>query len=215
MSAGHQCPGCSKSFSYLPSDYHQKIGCGNEGCSRIFGFLQHPVSARRWAEVRKELAAAQEERVLKAEARARRAARGAARAPTAPPTSTFTSTSSAKSQEQLFLLELIDACPRCGRTLDCEAEPNATPQAHLAQCTDAALHAAHAAALASCAGRAAAASVAAQAAGNAQALAAWVAGGRVLGGLWMLPQGALEELCRGVGLPVGVGGGAAAGQGWP
>jgi len=47
MTAEHQCPFCKRPFEYGPSDYHRKRICGNAGCDREFGFMQHPVSARR------------------------------------------------------------------------------------------------------------------------------------------------------------------------
>jgi hypothetical protein len=208
MSAVHQCPGCRKPFSYLPSDYHTRVACGNEGCSRTFGFLQHAVSARRWAEVRKELGAAQEERLSRAEAKARRAARGAARAPIPAAAAASSSTSSSSSSssapapsDTLFLLELTDECPRCGQAL----EEGQTPAEHLAACTDARAHAAHAAARAAQA-RKAAEGAGKQAAGEAAlALAGWEAGGRVVGGLWRLPLAALQQLCSSRGLGVGSG----------
>ena len=55
MSARHECPHCRKPFDYAPADYHKQRLCGNSGCAALFGFLQAPVSARRLAEVKKEL----------------------------------------------------------------------------------------------------------------------------------------------------------------
>jgi len=46
-SLARRCPFCKRAFEYGPSDYHRKRICGNAGCDREFGFMQHPVSARR------------------------------------------------------------------------------------------------------------------------------------------------------------------------
>ena len=79
MSATHLCPGCRKPFSYTPDMYHSRVGCGNAGCTRTFGFMQYKVSVKRLGEVREALVQAQEERLVKAEAKARRDARSSKR----------------------------------------------------------------------------------------------------------------------------------------
>ena len=79
MTAEHKCPHCRKPFDYSPQDYHRKIVCGNVGCKREFGFMQHKLSERREEEVRKEVKAEQEARLKKREGQARRAARSSKR----------------------------------------------------------------------------------------------------------------------------------------
>ena len=188
MTAVHKCPGCQKPFNYSPSLFHRKVTCGS--CKRIFGFLQHPVSTKRLAEVRVELAAAQEERMRRADARARRDGRAAARDDGA--------CGGPLGREALFELELLDACPRCGA--DCAADDSPLRTAHLAGCNDAAAHARAAAAAARARAAVATAAARADGAADTMALAGWDARGRVLGALWALPRGALASLCAGDGL---------------
>ena len=218
MSAQHECPGCRKPYEYAPGDYHRVRVCGNAGCSRSFGFMQYPVSARRLGEVKKELAVAQEERMKRADAAARRQGRaktrvadvwggGGAAAAAASSSSSSSRTAAASSaasasgavlnQEALFRLELVDECPRCGATLEAGGE---SPEEHLEGCTDAKAHAAHAASVRARAAKASAATSRAEAAEDASALARWEAAGRVVGSLWTLPPRVLASLCVASGL---------------
>ena len=188
MSATHRCLGCKSTFEYSPSLYHTKVQCGK--CARRFGFMQFPVSARRLAEVKVELAASAEERMRRADARARREGRAALRE--------GAGGADAINAEALFCLELLDACPRCGSD---HAESDGVGRAaHLAACVDTRAHAAHAASAAASNARAAAASARASDAADATSLAVWDARGRVLGTLWALSRGALVKLCKDAGL---------------
>ncbi len=99
MTAEHKCPHCRKPFEYSPQDYHRKIVCGNAGCGREFGFMQHKLSERREEEVRKEVKTEQEARLKKREGQARRAARSAKRSG-----SSGEADESRTKEEQLFVL---------------------------------------------------------------------------------------------------------------
>ena len=194
MSAKHECPHCRKPFEYAPSDFHKQRVCGNPGCAKLFGFWQAPVSARRLAEVKKELLGVQEERLRKWEAKARREGRTKGRAEDG-----CGGGAAAATAERAFELELSDSCPRCGHSM---ARGSVETHAeHLARCSDAAAHKAHAARVAAAAKRAAAGAAAEVAGAEAAALAGWEAGGRVLGTLWALPRGAVAALCAARGLP--------------
>jgi hypothetical protein len=119
------------------------------------------------AQVRKELAAAQELRLRQAEARARREGRAASRVvapaqlpPQSRPSGAKTFAAAAASslpldaghkqqQEALFRLRLIDECPRCGASMNTDDDDALEGHAeHLDRCNDAAAHKRHAAALA-------------------------------------------------------------------
>ena len=75
MTAIHRCPFCRKQFEYVPDDYHNKVSCGNKGCTRTFGFMLYNVSEARMKELREELKATQEKNLKKMEGAARRNAR--------------------------------------------------------------------------------------------------------------------------------------------
>ena len=197
MTAIHQCPHCRKTYDdYTPGDYHRKRVCGNPGCDKEFGYYQHPVSSRRIAEVKKELAQLQEERMRRADARARREGRMKQR--DAPVSSSSSSSNKAVDPESLFKLELSDECPRCGLFMHRDSEE--THAEHLASCSDKKAHAAHKEVLKARAAKVAAVATKAEQADDAAALARWEAGGRVVGNVWMLPERVLAKLCTTAGL---------------
>ena len=171
MSAIHECPACKKPFSYSPSDYHRQIVCGNPGCARTFGFIQYPVSARRLAEVKKELSAAQEARMRRADAASRR--QGRARARVDESSSSSGGSSSSSDPEALFRLELVDECPRCGASAADLEEDGISPAEHLAGCRDKKAHAAHASAQRALAMKREAEAARTASAEDAAALARW------------------------------------------
>ena len=202
MAATHQCPHCRKPFDYAPFDFHRHVRCGNGGCTSSFGFLQAAVSARRLAEVKRELLASQEERMRRADARARREGRAKTRAPETASAATTADSGGVQQAEAAFRLELVDECPRCGAhlTVDDASGLLESPDEHLKRCTDSKAHATHAAAIRARAAAAKATAARASAAEVSGALAAWEACGRVVGTLWTLPEAALASLCAGAGL---------------
>lgn len=139
MTAQHRCPHCRGDFEYHPQDYHRKIRCGKASCTREFGFWQFSVAERRENEVRKEVKLLSEERMKRRESQARRAARMQKRNG-----GDAGGESGASKEEQLFVMGLLDSCPRCG------GNPSATTteaaQEHLRNCNDQAMIAKHTAA---------------------------------------------------------------------
>jgi hypothetical protein len=199
MTAIHQCPHCRKTYDdYTPGDYHRKRVCGNPGCDKEFGYFQHPVSSRRIAEVKKELAQLQEERMRRADARARREGRMKQRDAPVSSSSSSSSTTKTVDPESLFKLELSDECPRCGLFMHRDSEQ--THAEHLASCNDKKAQAAHKEVLKARAAKIAAVASKAELADDAAALARWEAGGRVVGNVWMLPERVLVKLCTSAGL---------------
>ena len=101
------------------------------------GFKQFKLAAWREEEVRKEVKALQEARLKKREGQARRAARSSARSGPA-------ESGTRSQEEQLFVLGLLDDCPRCGGRP--QADTAEAAAAHLSQCNDSKAIAAHTAA---------------------------------------------------------------------
>jgi len=169
------------------------MGCGNGGCTRVFGFVQYSVSEKRLKEVRKSLVEAQEERLIRAEAKQRRDARSSQRLET-----TVSGMKGEGDSEKLFIMELVDVCPRCGEVV--LEEGSDVRIAHLKGCVDKAVHAVYAKRLAERQQSLSLKDEKAARSSDTMALASWVAGGRVVGTLWTLPRGALTTLCRDAGL---------------
>ena len=114
MSAIHICPKCSKTFEYDPDDYHRQICCGSNKCTKegkTFGFMMFKVSEKREVEVRTEVKVENEALAEKRAQQKRRNARFDKREGAA-------EDEPGRVQEQLFLLKLVDNCPRCGLELE-------------------------------------------------------------------------------------------------
>ena len=104
MTAIHKCPHCSKQFDYLPSDYHNKIICGNDNCKKDFGFMLYHASDRVIKDLKATIKEEQEKASRATEAKRRRAMRGSRGI-------------DKQTIELSFLMGLIDICPRCGEDL--------------------------------------------------------------------------------------------------
>lgn len=89
---------------------------------------------------------------------------------------------------------LLDDCPRCGRRPDVESAEGAA--AHLASCSDTKAIAAHTAAREAAEKRRSLASRGQLAQEEAMAVAQWEFGGRQVGQLWMLSEGAIRQQCE-------------------
>ena len=154
MTAAHRCPHCRRRYEYDPNDYHRKITCGSPKCGRPFGFMLYHVSERRENELRREVKLEQEDRLKRMESSRRRnsragAGRGSASA-SASSSSTPSSSSSVSSssvskpstgeseKEKLFVMGLLDECPRCGLALAAQLGRHSATEAkeHLANCDD-------------------------------------------------------------------------------
>jgi len=105
MSAINLCPHCNKQFDYDPNDYHRHVTCGNDKCTKTFGFFEFKISTRYEKDLRVELKEAQINMLKKREALQARAKRGSRKS---------NETENLAIQEELFLRKLIDECPRCG-----------------------------------------------------------------------------------------------------
>ena len=138
------------------------------------GFKQFKLAARREEEVRKEVKALQEARLKKREGQARRAARSSARSGPA-------ESGTRSQEEQLFVLGLLDDCPRCGGRP--EADTAEAAAAHLSQCNDSKAIAEHTAAREAAEKRRQGAARGQLAQEEAMAMAQWEFGGRQVGQL--------------------------------
>lgn len=195
VSAKHRCPKCGKFLdSYLPQDYHRIIECNK--CEAHFGFYLYVIPPRIEAERRLELRATQEAALKSREAKLARLARAQRKA------GTDGRAEAALAAESLFVLGLVDACPRCGFEPSGIAARKEELQAHLDSCTDKRAHSAHAhrmAGLEAKRSRKEALEEAQEEAGN---LAAW----QYLGGstqqMWLLTDRQLEKQCSERGLEV-------------
>jgi len=135
MTAIHKCPHCSKQFDYLPSDYHNKIICGNDNCKKDFGFMLYHASDRVIKDLKATIKEEQEKASRATEAKRRRAMRGSRGI-------------DKQTIELSFLMGLIDICPRCGEDLtemtndgDDNDDNNINQQKlHLMHCTDTIKH---------------------------------------------------------------------------
>ena len=194
MTALHFCPHCRKEFAYDPDDYHRKITCGNVRCSKEFGFMMFKVTDRREKEVRQEAKDLHEQRMKKAIQKKRRANR-------ANRDDGESSSNKEHLQEQLFILQLRNSCPRCGWEIergDCGEEI----REHLADCNDKEKIKAYQQEMAE---KEASSRSKADAVENEEELLAlkqWEMNGRQVGQLWMLSDAMLKRQCESFGLPI-------------
>lgn len=191
MTAIHKCPKCNKTFEYDPDDYHRQICCGSAKCTKegkTFGFMMFKVSEKREVEVRKEVKVENEALAKKRAQQKRRNARFDKREGAA-------EDESGRVQEQLFLLKLLDNCPRCGweleRGLKVEDARN-----HLDTCNDKKKIAAHQATLASKKAKVGKKKEAEESQEDMMAFKTWEHNGRQVGQLWMLSLPILRQECR-------------------
>jgi len=120
MSAIHLCPFCKKSYEYSPDDYHRKITCGNEGCSKSFGFFMFNTSDQVLSQLKQTVMQEHEARTKSMLAKRRRAERSVGR--------------ESMDEEKAFTLGLLDECPRCGESLEDYSEELCSQ--HLRECTN-------------------------------------------------------------------------------
>ncbi|KAJ6630191.1 hypothetical protein Bhyg_16788 [Pseudolycoriella hygida] len=108
MTAVHVCPFCKKEFDYHPDDYHRKIKCSNAKCSKHFGFFMFNISERREREYMQEIREKREKILKDKEQLAERERRAQSRQSKTDP----------HGKEKLFIMNLLDQCPRCGEEMD-------------------------------------------------------------------------------------------------
>jgi len=187
MTALHFCPHCRKPFEYDPDDYHRKITCGNTKCDKEFGFMMYKVSERREKEIRREVKEENEALAAKRAQMKRRNARADKR---------VTNISNEdRVQEQLFLLKLLDNCPRCGWFLDIGLKREDAKD-HLDSCNDQSQIAAYKKMKAGIkvADEKKAKQVELQE--DIQAYKTWEHNGRQVGQLWMLSENTIVKECK-------------------
>lgn len=184
MTALHTCPFCSREFEYSPSDFHRKISCGNERCSRTFGFYEYTISERVMKQLKIDIKREQEARAKKSEQRRRRAGRGRA--------------ASIREEETSFVMGLQDECPRCGQALEMYTDEEA--RRHLRGCTDEKKHTAHKKEKMAAAAKEQAAHERQEKIEEVQSTAAWRFLGEKKEQLWLLTDKAAEKECKLLGV---------------
>ena len=128
MTAIHRCPHCRKSFEYDPDDYHRKITCGNSKCDKQFGFWMFKVSVAREQTIKKEVKLENEALAKTRAQQKRRGTRAGKRV--------GSQTNEERVREQLFVLKLVDFCPKCGWELERHMNRDDATE-HLQNCNDA------------------------------------------------------------------------------
>ena len=187
MTAVHLCPYCKKTFEYDPEDYHRKITCGNKKCDKTFGFYLFKVSERREKEIRIE-AKAENEKLAKTRAQQRRrGARADKRV--------GTQTNEERVQEQLFVLRLVDNCPRCGWLLE-KGMHKDDAREHLTNCNDQRQIKAYQKDIADRKSKENSKKTAQESQEEVLAFKTWEFNGRQVGQLWMLSENILKKECK-------------------
>ena len=192
VTAHHSCPVCSRPISYHPDSYHEKVRCHHKRCRAEFGFRVYHAGPRILANLR-EIVLEQQKRAHKL----RGAAAGRGQRRLAPPLS---EAAQRRQAEKLFVLGLVDACPRCG--VEPGDDDEAGRLAHLRCCNDAGAHAVHARAQARKAAKEASREQWKDAQGEATNLAAWQFLGGRASQAWMLTDAQLQKQCGEKGIAV-------------
>jgi len=187
MTALHHCPHCTKSFEYDPDDYHRKITCGNNKCNKEFGFMMFKVSERRETEIRREVKEENEALAKKRAQMKRRAERMDKRVGTV--------SNEDRVQEQLFLLRLVDNCPRCGWELERGLKVEDAKD-HLENCSNEKEIAAYKKKMAGMKAADVKKEKQAELQEDVQAFKTWEHNGRQVGQLWMLSETTLIKECK-------------------
>jgi len=187
MTALHFCPHCNKSFEYDPDDYHRKITCGNKKCDKEFGFMMFKVSERRETEIRREVKEENEALAKKRAQMKRRAERADKRVGTV--------SNEERVQEQLFLLKLLDNCPRCGWELERGLKVEDAKE-HLDNCNNEKEIAAYKKKMAGKKAALEKKGIQEELQEDVQAFKTWEHNGRQVGQLWMLSETTLMKECK-------------------
>jgi len=187
MTALHFCPHCNKTFEYDPDDYHRKITCGNDKCSKEFGFMMFKVSERRETEIRREVKDENEALAKKRAQMKRRAERADKRVGTI--------SNEDRVQEQLFLLKLLDNCPRCGWELERGLKVEDAKE-HLDNCNNEKEIAAYKKKIAGMKAAKVKKGEQEELQEDVQAFKTWEHNGRQVGQLWMLSETTLVKECK-------------------
>jgi len=187
MTALHFCPHCNKSFEYDPDDYHRKITCGNKKCDKEFGFMMFKVSERRETEIRREVKEENEALAKKRAQMKRRAERADKRVGTV--------SNEERVQEQLFLLKLLDNCPRCGWELERGLRVEDAKD-HLDNCNNEKEIAAYKKQMAGKKTALEKKGMQEELQEDVQAFKTWEHNGRQVGQLWMLSETTLMKECK-------------------
>ena len=197
MTATHHCPFCRSAVPYHPRDYHRRVECPS--CERSFGFKLYTVGPRVEAALREHL---REQQAKRRQQRGSTASRNERRS-----VIPLSESQQRLQGERLYVLGLLNACPRCGHA-DASSIPDsrrgeASRRAHLRACNDVAAHAAHAQGLAAEEGRRAAIASGQGAQEDAGSLAAWQFLGGSAGSAWMLTDRQLDAQCTAIGMSAG------------
>ena len=187
MTAIHYCPHCRKTFEYDPDDYHRKITCGNDKCDKTFGFWMFTVSEKREREIRREV---KEENEKLAKTRAQQRRRGA-RADKR----VGTLTNEERVKEQLFVLGLLDNCPRCGWLLERGLHKDDARE-HLKNCNDQKQIKAYQQSLKEKESKENSKKLAQESQEEMSAFKTWEYNGRQVGQLWMLSENIIKRECK-------------------
>jgi len=187
MTALHFCPHCNKTFEYDPDDYHRKITCGNDKCSKEFGFMMFKVSEKRETEIRREVKDENEALAKKRAQMKRRAERADKRVGTI--------SNEDRVQEQLFLLKLLDNCPRCGWELERGLKVEDAKE-HLDNCINEKEIAAYKKKIAGMKAAKVKKGEQEELQEDVQAFKTWEHNGRQVGQLWMLSETTLVKECK-------------------
>ena len=185
MTGLHYCPHCIKPFQYDPDDYHRKITCGNGNCDKEFGFMMFKVSERRELEIRRMVKEENEALAKNRDQKRQRAERANKRRGSL--------SNEEGDQEQLFILELRDSCPRCGHEM---FGGNNGREEHLNNCNDQNKIEAHKKKVAAMELSAAEEQEKKEVQEDIQAFKTWEHNGRQVGQLWMLSVTTLRAECR-------------------
>jgi len=190
MTAIHSCPHCRKPFEYDPDDYHRKITCGNERCKKPFGFWMFKVSEKREMEVKREVKEENEALVKKRAQQKRRNDRATKRVEVG-----GDADDELRVKEQLFLLMLVDLCPRCGWEVE-RGMKREEVQEHLDSCNDKKAIAAHRKKVLEEKAAAAKKESKQETQEEVMAYKTWEHNGRQVGQLWMLSENTIRRECK-------------------
>ena len=187
MTALHQCPYCRKAYEYDPDDYHRKITCTNAKCDKEFGFWMYKVSEKREKEIRREVKDENEVLAKKRAQMRRRAERADKRVTTL--------SNEDRVKEQLFLLKLLDNCPRCGWELE-RGMNSEDAKDHLDNCNNKEEIASYKKKLEKLKAASESKQQQEELQEDVQAFKTWEHNGRQVGQLWMLSVTILKRECK-------------------
>ncbi|KAF0692057.1 Aste57867_16801 [Aphanomyces stellatus] len=186
VTAEHACPHCHViGVDYHPADYHRHVTCPH--CHRIYGFYMYSMSARREKEYRAAIRASQEAKLQEKARRDERSKRASHRRQAVQDDDT-------QGKEKLFVMNLLDVCPRCG-DVDVDSSEDARV-AHLDACVDVAKIKRHRAMVAETEQRNEARAAAAAKQDAVQNAASWAYLGAKSADMWLLSLEQLHQMAK-------------------